>query len=384
MGGLRDKAVTAVPDIKPRRDFDALLDAAVDGIILSDHTGSIEVFNHAAERLFGYAAAEITGRNIKELMNAEDARAHDGHIARFVATRVPHIIGKGREVTARRKDGTVFPAFLSVGLVSGSDPPRFFGFIQDVSSQRQSEDEARRLQERLWHVSRLATMGEMASGIAHELNQPLAAIANYAQACDRLLSKPDADIPEVREALKEITGQAVRAGDIIRRLRGLASRASGHSRATDVNALISELTDLVKWDLRAHEVQYRLDAAPALPSVDVHPEQLQQVVLNLIRNAIESLAHSVQRDRDITVRTTLTDQKDVEIAVCDNGPGVPSDMVSRLFDPFYTSKATGTGLGLAMSRTIIGQHHGTLTYRANVPSGACFVVRLPQHSESEA
>ena len=305
------------------------------------------------------------------------------HVARFIATRVPHIIGKGREVNARRKDGTVFPAFLSVGLVSESDPPRFFGFIHDVTSQRQRNDEARRLQERLWHVSRLATMGEMASGIAHELNQPLAAIANYAQACDRLLAKPDADIPEIRDALREITGQAVRAGDIIRSLRGLASRSSGHARSTDVNTLISELTDLVKWDLKAHEVQYRLELAAALPSLEVHPDQIQQVVLNLIRNAVESLAHSAQSNRDITVRTTLTDQKDVEIAVCDNGPGVPPHMIPRLFDPFYTSKATGTGLGLAMSRTIVGQHHGTLTFRPNVPSGACFILRLPEHSKSE-
>ena len=376
--------LTAVPATKPRRDLDALLDAAVDGIILIDHTGRIEVFNQAAERLFGHAAQEIIGHNIKELMNAEDAQAHDGYVARFIATRIPHIIGKGREVNARRKDGTVFPAFLSVGLVSGSDPPRFFGFIQDVSAQRQRDEEARRLQDRLWHVSRLATMGEMASGIAHELNQPLAAIANYAQACDRLLSKPDADIPEIRDALKEITGQAVRAGDIIRRLRGLASRSSGAARSTDVNALISELTDLVKWDLRAHEVQYRLELAAALPLLDVHPDQIQQVVLSLIRNAVESLAHSGHGERDITVRTTLTDQKDVEITVCDNGPGVPPQLVSRLFDPFYTSKATGTGLGLAMSRTIVGQHHGTLTYRPNVPSGACFVVRLPHRSESES
>ncbi len=379
-----DKAASVVPTTKPRRDLDALLDAAVDGIILIDHTGRIEVFNQAAERLFGYVAAEISGHNIKELMNAEDARAHDGHVARFIATRIPHIIGKGREVSARRKDGTLFPANLSVGLVAGSEPPRFVGFIQDVTSQRQRDDEARRLQERLWHVSRLATMGEMASGIAHELNQPLAAIANYAQACDRLLSKPDADIPEIRDALKEITGQAVRAGDIIRSLRGLVSRSSGHSRSTDVNALISELTDLVKWDLKAHEVQYRLELAAALPPLEVHPDQIQQVVLNLIRNAVESVAQSAQRSRDIAVRTTLTDQKDVEIAVCDNGPGVPPNMISRLFDPFYTSKATGTGLGLAMSRTIIGQHHGTLTYRPNVPSGACFVVRLPQRSESES
>lgn len=365
--------------IDPHHDheFNALLDAAVDGIVMVDHTGIIEVFNRSAERLFGFASPEVVGRNVTVLMNPEDARHHDDHLRKYLATRVPRIIGRGREVTARRKDGTTFPAFLSVGVVAESDPLRFVGFIQDVSIRRGAEEDARRLQERLWHVSRLATMGEMASGIAHELNQPLAAIANYSQACDRLLAGPDPDIPEIRDALREITGQAVRAGEIIRKLRGLATRSDGEPKPTNINRLISELSTLVQASVKAHDVDYQLRLGTALPELHVQPAEIQQVILNLVRNAIESFPDGGSATRQIIVHTLATGAGEVEISVCDNGPGVAAHIAPSLFDPFCTSKDNGTGLGLAMSRTIIARHGGTLKHQPNHPTGACFTVRLP-------
>jgi len=365
----------------PGEEFSALLlDAAVDGIVLIDHKGTMRVFNQAAERLFGYQATEVLGANVSILMPEADAKAHDDYIARYLRTGEAKVIGRGREVLARRKDGTTFPAFLSVGRVPDSQPARFVGFIQDLTVHYGTQEQSRRLQERLWHVARFATMGEMATGIAHELNQPLAAIANYAQACDRLLASPDADIPEIREALREVTAQAVRAGDIIRRLRSLASRSDGAPRPTDINALVAELTTLVRTSAKADAVRYDLDLAASLPTVHAQPEQIQQVIASLVRNAIESLATSSSADRQITVKTRLGGGGDVELSVCDNGPGVAAAMIPRLFDAFYTSKDTGTGLGLAMSRTIIRRHGGSLEYRPNTPSGACFTVRLPASS----
>src|SRR5262249_52964390 len=159
-----------------------------------------------------------------------EGAAHDAHIARYLQTGTAHIIGKGREVTARRRDDTEFPVFLSVGVVPESDPPRFLGFVHDLTLRRETEERGRLLQERLTHVSRLATLGEIASGIGHEVNQPLTAVANYAQACERLLAAPDPDIEEIRGALREISAQAVRAGDIVHRLRS-AARTSDQSRA---------------------------------------------------------------------------------------------------------------------------------------------------------
>jgi two-component system sensor kinase FixL len=361
-------------------EFQALLDAAVDGVIVIDHLGCIEVFNRAAEHLFGYSAEEIRGKNVNTLMAASDRGAHDQHLARYEATRVPHIIGGGREVEARRKDGSVFPVHLSVGAVAGAEPPRFVGFVQDISFRRRSEEETRRLQERLTHVSRLTTVGEMSAGIAHELNQPLTAVANYAQACDRLLGMPDPDIAEIRGALRQITAQAVRAGDIIRRLRTLARNDVMKLEPTDVNVLIGELTELIQLDAKTHEVRYRLELAVEPPQANVDRGRLQQVILNLVHNALEALAGSPGGVREVAVRTRLTSEGEVEIAVCDTGPGVSPAIVPRLFDPFCTSKTHGTGLGLAMSRTIIRSHQGTLEYRPNLPRGASFTVRLPLDS----
>jgi two-component system, LuxR family, sensor kinase FixL len=358
-------------------EFQALLDAAVDGVILIDHQGCVQAFNRAAERLFGYPAQEVLGANVSILMAEPDRSAHDGYLARFLETGIPHIIGTGREVEARRKDGSVFPIFLSVGAVEGANPPRFVGFVQDISFRRRAEEETHRLQKRLTHVSRLATVGEMSAGIAHELNQPLTAVANYAQACDRLLGMPDPDIDEIRGALKQITTQAVRAGDIIRRLRALARNDVMKREPTDVNLLIGELTELIQLDAKAHDVNYKLELADGLPSVEVDRAQVQQVILNLMRNALEAFGESSAVPRQVILSTHLLPEGDVGITVYDNGPGVLQTIAPSLFDPFCTSKPNGTGLGLAISRTIAKAHRGSLDYRPNIPSGACFTMRLP-------
>jgi two-component system sensor kinase FixL len=353
------------------------MDAAVDGIVIVDHAGSIQAFNRAAERLFGYSAAEVMGHNVSLLAPEPDKSAHDGYMARLLATGDPHVIGRGREVEARRKDGSVFPAFLSVGVVEGIQPPRFVGFVHDVTHRRRAEEEAHRLQERLTHVSRLATVGEMSAGIAHELNQPLAAVANYAQACDRLLALADPDIPEIRDALHQITAQAVRAGDIIRRLRALARNEVTHREPTDINGLVSELSDLIQLDAKRYDVQYKLDLTGQLPLVEVDRAQIQQVVLNLVRNGLEALGDSMRSPRQLTVQTRPVSDGTVEIKVSDNGPGVSGAIAPRLFEPFCTTKPHGTGLGLAISRTIVKAHQGSLDYRPNGSAGACFSLRLP-------
>jgi two-component system sensor kinase FixL len=236
-----------------------------------------------------------------------------------------------------------------------------------------------KLQERLTHVSRLATVGEMSAGIAHELNQPLTAVANYAQACDRLLARPDPDITEIREALRQITAQAVRAGDIIRRLRTLARNDVLQRDLTDVNVLVGELRELIQLDAKTYGVSYELRLTPDLPQIEVDRAQVQQVIVNLVRNAVEALSEQSCADRspEVCISTRLSPQSDVEIAVCDNGPGLSQPIAARLFDPFCTTKTNGTGLGLAISRTIIKSHQGSLEHRPNSPRGACFIVRLP-------
>jgi two-component system sensor kinase FixL len=359
------------------RELQAVLDAAVDGIIIIDHRGSIRSFNRAAERLLGFTSAEAIGQNIGILMNRDDQNDHDGFLRRYQENRIPHIIGTGRDVTVRRKDGTVFPAHLSVGAIAGEEPPRFVGFIHDITDSRRMQAESHQLQDRLTYVSRLATVGEMASGIAHELNQPLAAMATYAHACDRLLGLPQPDIEEVRSALKLIADQAVRAGDIIRRMRSLARSEESARAPVSVNTLINELATLINSDAKAHGVSYRQELGTGLSDVCASGAQIQQVVVNLVRNALEAVggSHAGRPAEVLIVTRQLLDGR-VEISVRDNGPGVPQALREQIFDPFCTTKAAGTGLGLAISRSIVAAHEGTLEYEPNVPDGARFNLRL--------
>ena len=366
-----------MPELTSSQELQALLDAAVDAIIVIDHRGTIQSFNKAAEQVFGYPSEQVLGRNVGMLMTDADSGRHDAHIARYCATRVAHVIGTGRQVEAKRRDGTVFPAFLSVGAVEGVEPARFVGFVRDITAVRKAEEDAHRLQDRLMHVSRLATVGEMASGIAHELNQPLAAIATFAHACDRLLGQPESGIEDVRMALKQIAEQAVRAGDIIRRLRTLAKNPEATRTPTSVNALIEELTDLIQSDARAHGIDYRSELAPDLPQVILDRAQIQQVIINLVRNALEAFGVAPRDAAQVVIRTRLKDDGNVQISICDNGPGVELGLATRIFDPFCSTKATGTGLGLAISRTIVSTHGGVLDYEPNVPVGACFNMQLP-------
>jgi len=231
---------------------------------------------------------------------------------------------------------------------------------------------------RLLNVSRMATIGEMAAGVAHELNQPLTAIANYAQACERLLARPGSDLSDLREALRQITVQTTRAADIIRRLRALARSQQGEHVPASVNALVNELHELVQTDAHVHGVELSVELAAELPQVVVDGSQIQQVILNFVRNSLDALAQRPAGDRRIIIRTALTDKGEVELAVIDNGPGLAPDAVTRAFDPFFSTKGNGTGLGLAISNTIARAHQGSVGYRPNPPVGACFYLVLPE------
>ncbi len=237
---------------------------------------------------------------------------------------------------------------------------------------------------RILQVSRLATIGEMAAGIAHELNQPLTGIANSAQACDRLLARAGVDREEIRGALREIAAQAVRAGDILRRLRSLAQSRSMRQESMDINIAIGEIRDLILADGRAHDTQVRLELGASLPPVLIDAAQMQHVILNLVRNGLEALEAEEPSRRMLCVRTEVTRDNDVQIAVCDTGPGLPAEAQGRLFDPFFSTKSSGTGLGLAISNTVVRAHSGMLCYRANEPRGACFYFRLPAAGSEEA
>jgi two-component system sensor kinase FixL len=499
----------AARDTRSRQglEYRAVLDAAVDAIIVIDHAGIIQEFSRAAQQVFGYAPEEIVGRNVNALMPEPFRSEHDGYLQRYMASRDPHIIGIGREVRAQRKDGSVFPCDLAVGQVEGLDPPRFIGFIRDITARkeaeeqlrrseaelrlaqelanlgnyvihagsgtpdyfspqlhrilgvqpgdetatrdeflerwvhpndrkrvalefarmgvgksaldieyqvvlrdgthkhlhhlsqavfgpdgnvqkyvgtvhditdrRHAEDEARVLQERLTHFSRLSTMGEMAAGLAHEINQPLSAIATYAQACQRLIRQPEPDIADVLAALEQINAQALRAGEVIRRLRNFVKNREVKREPVDCGRLLEDLSTLAETDARLHNIRLRLDCQEPLPTVYADPIQLQQVVLNLVRNAIDAMTDAPEDRREVVLVSRSTDDGEVEVIVADHGAGLAPEATEHLFNPFFTTKASGTGLGLAISRSIVRAHGGRLWHTPNDGCGVRFHFTLP-------
>jgi two-component system sensor kinase FixL len=370
-------------------DLQALLDACVDAVIIIDHRGTIETFNQSACRMFGYPAAEAMGRNVSILMPEPDRGRHDGYLSQYLRTGQAKVIGIGRDVIARRRDGSEFPAALAIGRISGREPPRFVGLLHDLSARRAQEEQRRAAQEavreareRLTHVARLSTMGEMTTGLAHEINQPLTAITLYAQAAERFASQESPDIGEVVDALRQISAQALRAGEIIKRLRALVRNRQAHQELLDLNAVVRELAVLAESDARVHDVQLEISLVADLPQVLGDSIQLQQVMLNLVRNAIEAV-QSGGGKRLVELRTARC-EAGVEMSVSDQGPGLDPAIRGRLFEAFATTKPEGTGLGLAISRSIIDAHGGRLAWRGNQPQGSCFYFQLPSVSAESA
>ncbi|MGR8919522.1 MAG: PAS domain-containing sensor histidine kinase [Gammaproteobacteria bacterium] len=485
--------------------YRGVIDAAVDGIIIIDEQGTIETFNPAAERMFGYTEAEVLGRNVSLLMPAHHARHHDGYLHNYLDGGEAKIIGIGREVEGLHKRGDVFPLELAVGEVSELSPRRFVGTVRDISSRRRletalsrrdqaltvlidhapigifaaaldgrirnanpalcrlvgfdeeqlcamsitdltliedrerlksalqamladgksdcrcelrwfcrdraiidvtvyavvadvegglligqvidrteqlrSERESREASARLAQVGRVTTLGEMASAIAHEINQPLTAISAYAQACKRLLAAPAADPAVLTASLESIAAQALRAGDVVRRIRGFISYRDAGREMRDLNDIVRDSLAFADIDLHANQVAVVNEAGDALPPVLVDEVQIQQVCLNLIRNAVDAMRGLEPVRRNLSLRT-YTEAGKVVLECIDNGPGVAPEMRERLFQPFQTTKEEGMGMGLSISGSIVRAHGGTLDYVDVAARGACFRMSLPAAASS--
>lgn len=363
--------------------FRSILDTVPDAMTVIDERGIIQFFSSAAERQFGYSALEAIGRNISMLMPEPDRGRHDSYIARYLGTGERHIIGIGRIVTGLRRDGTTFPLHLTIGEMSSSGRPYFTGFMRDLTTHQQTEARLQELQAELVHMSRLSAMGEMASALAHELNQPLAAIANYMKGSRRLLaSSADPNAARIEGALDRAAEQALRAGDIIRRLRTFVSREESEKRVESVSKLIEEAGALGLSGAREQGVILRFNLDPDADQVLADRVQVQQVLVNLFRNALEAMAHSPHRELIASNRRAAEDM--IEISVSDTGHGFSEDALAKLFTPFFTTKATGMGVGLSISRTIIEAHGGKMWAETNTSGGATFHLTLPDASVRNA
>ncbi len=354
----------------------SILDTVPDATVVIDETGTITLFSAAAVRQFGYMEAEAVGRNVNLLMPDPYRRQHDEYIRRYLSTGEKRIIGIDRVVVGLRKDGTTFPLKLSVGEMMSSEKRFFTGFIHDLTEREESEARLQEVQDELARLARLNELGEMASTLAHELNQPLAAIANYSQGCTRFLAELDQPAANrIREALEETAKQSLRAGGIIRHLREFVTRGETERSPQNLRKLIEEAAALALVGSREQGVRPIFDFSAELDEVLVDRIQVQQIIINLIRNAMEAMRGSERRE--LSVRTTSDHHGFVAVEVADTGPGISDDIAARLFQPFVTSKPTGMGIGLSISKRIVEAHGGSISVDRNGNGGATVRFSLP-------
>jgi len=379
----RLRASTSAADALAREaHFKSILDTVPDAMIVIDERGMIQSFSSAAERLFGYGGDEVLGTNISRLMPSPYRENHDAYVERYLATGERRIIGIGRVVVGERKDGSTFPMELAVGEMRSSNQRFFTGFIRDLTERQQTEARLQELQSELVHISRLTAMGEMASALAHELNQPLTAIANYLKGSQRLLADEPGDRPAMlRDALDKAADQALRAGQIIRRLRDFVARGEAERRVESAKKLAEEAGALALVGVKDLGVRVRFRFDPTVDLVLADKVQIQQVLLNLIRNAVDAMEGCPRRE--LVISTMAADDSMVAITVADTGTGVAPEMASQLFQPFITTKRQGMGVGLSISRTIVEAHGGRISCEPNPGGGTIFRFTLRAVSNEE-
>lgn len=356
----------------------AILETVPDAMITIDSDGSVLSFSSAAERLFGYRAEEVLGRNVKMLMPEREAALHDGYLSRYHRTGERRIIGEVRRVMGRRKDGTLFPHAIYVGEANGGGRRVFTGFLRDLTAQDEAERQLRELQSELFHLSRVSAVGTLAVALAHELNQPLAAIANYVQTSAALLAQEarahpeDGHLDDVRKALDQAGKEALRAGAIVHRVREFVTRGELERTVASPYEIAVQTRELAAIDASSRKISCRILMSRMLPMIFIDRVEIQQVLLNLIRNAVEavdehgSIVIDARREGDM-----------IRFSVIDDGPGIMPGMENSLFEPFVSTKSTGMGIGLAICRTIVEAHGGRLWCEPAPGGGAAFQFTLP-------
>lgn len=349
------------------RDSEARLQTIVqtapDGMVTVDETGAIESVNPAAERLFGFVAAAIVGHPVATILPK-------------VSTGAALLLADG-EVMARRRDGSPVAIDLTVSETRIGNRRLFVGLARDITHRKQIEARLAQKQAELAHVSRLSVMGEMASALAHEINQPLSAIINYTRASQRLLAAPQADPARVSAAMDKAIRQADRAGEIIRRLREFLSKGDSQSTIVSVHRIMEDAVGLSQASAGQAAIELRTEPAAALPALLVDNVQIEQVIVNLVRNGLEAIAQSNAVRREVVLSARRAGSDFVQVTVRDSGPGIPPEMADQIFTPFTTTKSTGMGLGLSISRSIVEAHGGRLWAETLSAGGTAFHCLLP-------
>jgi two-component system sensor kinase FixL len=357
--------------------LDAVMDAAVDAIIIIDEDGAIRRFNRAASKMFGYTEEEMQGEKVNRLMPEPHRSRHDSYLTRYDETGVAAVIGQGREEMGRRSDGTVFPMHLSVGEIRHGGRHGYVGFIRDLSELHESQEQLRQLEEQLLHADRLVILGELTAGIAHEINQPLTAIAAYADAGCKLIEQiEDTETRNLKSVCERIGGQARRAGEVVQRLRDLVRSGKVAKARHDFNELVQNILLLFEFELKRTGTDLVFYPVENFEPMYVDEIQIQQILVNLVKNGLDAIAEAGRRDGRVEIRVEQ-EGMEVRISVTDNGPGVPEALRPKLFESFFTTKPKGVGLGLSICRNIAAAHGGTLHYEQPPDGGSRFVLTLP-------
>ena len=380
---------------------EAILATTIDAVVVIDERGTVETVNPAAERMFGYAAGEVIGRNVKVLMPDPYTREHDGYLANYLRTGQKKIIGIGREVVGRRKDGTVFPMDLAVSEARVGERRAFVGIIRDITERKQAEEELREshrqleealaalqakgeevkvMSQQLWQVAKLAAVGELAASIAHELNNPLATVSLRVES---LLAQTAADDP--RRRLVEVVEQEVdRMADLVANLLQFSRRGQQRASSVDVGEDLLKTLELVHHHFRSRHIRVVQELAPDVPVIQADRQLLRQVFLNLLTNAGDAMPEGGTLTLRVAPGSLEDGRPAVVIEFADTGLGISPEHLSKVMEPFFTTKeeGKGTGLGLAICRRAVHEHGGTIHITSEVGTGTTVRIALPIGNET--
>ncbi|WP_411726183.1 PAS domain S-box protein [Methyloglobulus sp.] len=365
--------------------LNSILNASIEGIIVIDTVGTIVSVNAAVENIFGYSAEELIGYSVNQLMPISIRKKHDNYLRKYLHIFISKTIGQIREVEGLHKDGSLVPLDMTIAEFPLDGAQYYSGIVRDVSARKLQERQEKEHLEKLAHVTRLGLMGEMASGIAHEVNQPLSAVVNYTQVCLRFIQNENPDLEKIGEIMHKANQQALKAGQIIHSMREFVKPRKIHRSTVDINALIYDAISIFESDFKQHLVAMLFDLTKNLPHVYIDQVQIEQVILNLVKNSIDALKELPQfTQRQLSIETSLDDLNYVVVRVKDNGSGLTPLQREKILTPFFTTKVSGMGMGLSISRSLVEAHHGTLHFNSKEDKGTTFYFTLPTEIPANA
>jgi two-component system sensor kinase FixL len=381
---ITDRKNTEIELLQSLNFGEAILDTAVEAVITFDSNRCIETFNHAAQKMFDRTLSDVMGQRMdilaSKILRQEYVDNIFDHIYATATATPSSLLFYRQEGVGERRNGTVFPAEFVTTELEHQSERKFVCLIRDISKQRAAEDEAREHRDKLAHVDRLNTLGEMASGIAHEVNQPLTAISLFAEGGKRLVGSGQDD--KLKAIFDKMSQHAIRAGAVIERMQSMVRQQEGVREVVDCNAIVKSVVTLAEADARARGIIIKVDLFKKLPVVNVDTVQIQQVILNLLRNGMDAMQSALHKSGNtIHIRSRLLGNGQIEVSVTDYGTGVSENVADKIFNPFSTTKSAGMGLGLSISSAIITSHGGQLNFRNNESNGATFRFTLLKASQ---